>query len=289
MINLLLDDSTIYNGTRKDVFTEKLSLLFERFKAAGDTELKFYKGNGGCENCQCTGRGYSFVGNCSGKYTDFVFEEHGSTYTDIICCNNLLSDKERYLPGGKLIISFCDDELDGFVPSLKYLINCQKCDAAVEEIMAYDGSVVPKELYLFWFDKYKKIYKKVRRKYTNHSAFKKFELLFWDLKDIIKTCRLLSDAENAVWEYHQAADDFDADEWLEDHYRAGRHSPVFLFNVKAAQRTIRLPRTPVLSIVNSFGGYLKFMEIYNLHSPEIEDDYDFYDEPKDGRKTLQWF
>lgn len=270
MINLILDDSYIYNGAPKDIFTEKLRLLFERFKAAGDTELIFYKGECGYENCQCNGSGYSFVGNISGKFTDFVFNEYGGSCTDIVCCSDLHSNKKGYLPGGKLTITFCVDELEGFKPSLKYLLISQKCDVAVEEIMEYAGRVVPKGFYFSWFEKYKKFYKKVRRKYTHHAALKKFELLFWDIKDIIKTSRLLPDAENAVWEYYQVAENFNADEWLEDQDKIGGHSPVFLFNVTANQRTIKLPRTPELSIVNCFASYLDFMEIYNLQSPELE-------------------
>ncbi|MBS1745433.1 MAG: hypothetical protein JST21_04615 [Bacteroidetes bacterium] len=74
MLEILLDENKLYGDINKELFLEKLNMVFSKFKEAADTFLFSHKGvcfSENCPNISC--RGYSFVGNNSQKHIDFVF------------------------------------------------------------------------------------------------------------------------------------------------------------------------------------------------------------------------
>lgn len=68
-----LRDDYSYQEASRDVFLEKVSLLFKKYRQAGDTELLMFAGTCRGEGCEsCGNGGYRFIGNVSRNYTDLV-------------------------------------------------------------------------------------------------------------------------------------------------------------------------------------------------------------------------
>src|SRR5690606_8490971 len=94
MLEDLLDKERTYQDTTKNIFIQKLSDTFDKFKKANDTSLMVREGKCSskiCPNRGCTG--YTFIGDVSRLHMDLIFEEGENTYNDIYHCNDFSSSE----------------------------------------------------------------------------------------------------------------------------------------------------------------------------------------------------
>ena len=87
-LELILEDNVSYQDTTKTIFLKKLEDVFKEFKKE-DKKLIAYQGK--CNSSECSNKikiGFSFVGNKSGRYINFIIEENeDGSLKDIYSCS----------------------------------------------------------------------------------------------------------------------------------------------------------------------------------------------------------
>ncbi len=155
MLALILDESKTYQEATKEVFLEKLNVVFEKFKKENDTSLTPYPGVCKSTECSNTGcKGYSFVGNTSGTYIDLIFDDKAGEVHDIFYCHTMESEYQKLDDSNKINIYIGPEEEAAFVPSTEYLYQVQQSDKALKEILSYQDSYFSKEAILYLVHKY---------------------------------------------------------------------------------------------------------------------------------------
>lgn len=86
MVNDLLDDHRTYQDLEKSVFVRKFGLAIEQFRKAGDTFLDKYNGFCNSEECNFKCKGFTFIGNRSGRYMDLIIDIQSGEVQDIYEC-----------------------------------------------------------------------------------------------------------------------------------------------------------------------------------------------------------
>jgi len=90
MVNDILDEKYTYQDVKKNIFIQRLSVAFDEFIAAGDTQLEV--NNGFCSlfvcNNQCSG--YRFSSKTSGLYFDLIIDIEDGQVKDIYECSSFL-------------------------------------------------------------------------------------------------------------------------------------------------------------------------------------------------------
>jgi len=95
MLQLLLDDSKTYQNAPKNIFLNTLDKAFNKFRETKDTSLIAMRGKCCSKECPNTGcKGFSFVGNVSGKHLDLIFEDTETDYADIYQCHGFETKSE---------------------------------------------------------------------------------------------------------------------------------------------------------------------------------------------------
>jgi len=93
-LKLILEDNVSYQDTTKTIFLEKLNEVFKEFKKE-DNKLIAYQGK--CNSNECSNKnknGFSFVGNKSGRYINFIIEENeNGTVKDLYTCSVFCTDE----------------------------------------------------------------------------------------------------------------------------------------------------------------------------------------------------
>lgn len=158
-LKILLDDDKTYVDTTKEIFLNKLELLFEDFKLSGDTALKIE--NGTCGSSQCSNCGekvYRFVGNQSKNYFDFIFEMNGKTIVEISYCflfkTNIKSDNL----GEPVYIEIDRDDRIDFNKSPEYLELYNATQVAYCEIISNPPILLNIESMDLFIQKYSNLY-----------------------------------------------------------------------------------------------------------------------------------
>ena len=129
MLELLLDDSKTYQDATKEMFLKKLELLFNDLKNNNDSFLTAYKGKCVSEKCMNSGcKGYSFVGNNSGKHLDLIFEEYKSEFFDIYHCSSLETSNKFNSKDSLLTLEIFDDEMANLFQQLTFLLNIKNAN-----------------------------------------------------------------------------------------------------------------------------------------------------------------
>lgn len=117
MIHDLLNEDYSYQDYNKWHFTRKLGDLFFEFKSYGDQFLIIDQGR--CHGCSFGKIGFSFVGNKSGHFIDFVFETNSEgVITDMYECGELCHRDLNHRKRNRLFLDHYDvfdvdpDEMD---------------------------------------------------------------------------------------------------------------------------------------------------------------------------------
>ncbi len=174
MLGMVIDDSSIYYGVKKDVFLRKVNGVFEEFKKFGDSELEIHKGECGLKSCNFGSKGYCFMGNHSRKYINLIFFGSETDVTDIYHCSEFITDAPGVKSMGGLSLIFGTDEKADYVPSKWYLSTLEICNRALEEVSIIDSANSTKEDYLPWLNKYEKMYDELSMPFDYYQGFQEF-------------------------------------------------------------------------------------------------------------------
>lgn len=170
MLELILDDQNTYNDMHKDVFLQKLSDIFEKFREAGDTRLNIYSGE--CANCFKSCKGYSFCGNNSGNYLDLLVKQDNGDVSDIHFCSELVNYRE--IEKNKRYILLCEpDEAAGFKPEEEYLLLLHQCRMALLELEDYRELTMRIDSISEWTGRHRDLYEECMGyfMYSGHRTF----------------------------------------------------------------------------------------------------------------------
>ncbi len=96
MLYLLLDNSKTYQDFKKKDFLNKLDLAFDNLLQEGNTYLNAYKGICNSETCNFKCKGYSFVGNVTNDYMDFIFDIRDNHVFDIYECSKYICESPPF-------------------------------------------------------------------------------------------------------------------------------------------------------------------------------------------------
>ncbi len=108
MVSTLIDDKYTYQDYVKSKFIRKLGDLFFEFSQLGDSYLHVEKGE--CYGCTCGVSGYTFIGNKSHAYIDFVFKADAEgNVSDIYDCGEFFNKRAKIKKDSRL---FLDKQVD---------------------------------------------------------------------------------------------------------------------------------------------------------------------------------
>ncbi|MEI6816966.1 MAG: hypothetical protein WCL14_10180 [Bacteroidota bacterium] len=186
-LEMVLDDSCIYSGARKDVFLKKVGDVFERFRKGGDSELEIHKGKCGLKSCNMGSKGYCFMGNHSKQYINLIFFGGETDVTDIFQCSEFIIDVPEVVSMGGLSLIFGIDEKIGFVPSKWYLNTIDVCNRALEELLLIDSANQNKEAYIPWLKQYEKIYDELSMPFDYFQGFQEFIRRYCEIVNYTKS------------------------------------------------------------------------------------------------------
>jgi hypothetical protein len=151
----LLNDNYSYMDVPKDVFLKRLQ---EEIKKYQDKGLRAYDkvSCGTCGNCYKGCDAYSFSKE-GFPFLNLYFELDKGEVKDIHLCHKL-EGLEQNVNENDIYMKFHEEEKVGFKPSLKYLLDKQRADKAVEDFKRIaSNKIIPVEDLAYWRDKYKDI------------------------------------------------------------------------------------------------------------------------------------
>jgi hypothetical protein len=232
MLDILLEDNKTYQDATKKVFIEKINEAFSKLKKFGDTFLIPYQGFCNYQACNNRGcRGYSFVGNKSNKHIDLIFEELDNDVNDIYHCNGFKNNDISVETENLISIDIKNDEKADFKPSFDFLIKSQKCKLAYEELTQYQATIIDKDVYLVWLEKFYQLYKSFNPLQIPYVEFNKFYWLYYrinELKDFLETSDY---AKEAVKEFQtiEKSNEPQLLKWLIKYEKTADNLTLFLY------------------------------------------------------------
>lgn len=188
-LELILDDEASYQDTTKEIFLNKLNLIFEEHKNDGDTELLYYSGTCSadyklCDNCGKSG--FRFVGNYSNNYLDLIFEIEEDNIKDIYDCSKFKANVELDDLKYSASIYINEDDKVTFNKTPEYWAKVNAANAAYLEIISSPTKILDFEEVCYWVDKHYFTNNKI----GNYSIFEpemkwyNFSRLYDDLNEI---------------------------------------------------------------------------------------------------------
>lgn len=185
MLAVFLDNNKTYQNATKEVFLEKLNAAFSELKENGDTFLLPHKGFCNFDKCPNKGcKGYSFVGNMSNKHIDLIFDELEDNIKDIYHCNDFKTNDKTVKIKSLIGIDIMNDERADFKPSIDFLNKSQKCKLAYDELIQYQNTVIGKEVYLVWLEKFYLLKESLNLQAFNYAGFDKFYWLYSRIEEL---------------------------------------------------------------------------------------------------------
>jgi hypothetical protein len=202
MLDMLLDDEKVYQGTTKKIFIEKIEDIFQWFKREGNTFLHSY--NGKCSKPDCINKGCSgvfFIGNLKKFHIDLIFKEIDNEIIDVFQCDNFKTNKRIWEFDEQEDIIIFDDEKVSFKSTLDFLIENQKYKHAVEEIEQLSDSIISSAIYSNWLTKYKDLRLSFdESKHNRFYNFNKFNNLYYVFEELLKCLENIDFAKKALIE-----------------------------------------------------------------------------------------
>lgn len=159
LLNDLLPD-TIYQDTTKAKFLEKIEKAFIALKKEGDTSLEIFEGISHSEKDSWNRTGFSFVGNNSRKYIDFIFE--GTAFdevTNIYNCNDLEIFDKTVKRNAQITIEISHQERANYKRYKKYPTYDDRYKLAINDLLLYKETIIGVEIYAQWLEKHQQLYK----------------------------------------------------------------------------------------------------------------------------------
>lgn len=185
MLDVLLEESKTYQDASKDIFLEKLYDAFSNFRGYGDTNLLAYEGTCNSEDCPNSGcKGFSFLGNLSNNYIDFIFEEVGDDIKDIYQCFGFKAADKSVEPNEPVFVDIREDDKADFIPDVDYLILNQKCKEAQDELLQYENQIADRDIYSSWLLKHAELFSSFEESPLDFSEMEKFFTLYLRVSDL---------------------------------------------------------------------------------------------------------
>ena len=177
-LQLILDDKWYYDYTSKSIYIQKLSDVFNEFKKEDDY-LIYQKGN--CNSSECNNfnkSGFSFIGNKSGRYINFIIDlkENGAIKNIHNCICFIMNEYVVTDKIKQLKISIYFDEYLNFKPSDSYIAMKNESIIALNELKYFQNSEITKKELINWYEKYKKLSNAMSGNDLNY----KYQKLFWN-------------------------------------------------------------------------------------------------------------
>ncbi len=232
MLEILLDESKTYQDARKEIFLEKVNDAFSKLKENDDTFLLSYKGVCNSEACPNKGcRGYSFVGNNSKNHIDLIFDELDDDINDIYHCNGFETNDKSIETENLIYIEIKHDEKADFKPSIDFLIKSQNCKLGYEELAQHQNTVIDKEVYLVWLEKFYHLYKSFDLPPIFFAEFDRFYWLYYRINELRGFLQSSDFAKEAIKEF-QAIDKSNEPQllkWLIKYEKTGDNLRLFIY------------------------------------------------------------
>jgi hypothetical protein len=176
-LTLILDDKWYYDRTSKSIYIQKLSDVFDEFKKEDDF-LICQKGN--CNAGECNNfnkRGFSFIGNKSVRYINFIIDLKESGEIKNIHNCICFSSNEKVVDEAKkqLKISIYVDEYINFKPTDIYTAMKNESISALNELKQFQNSEITKNELINWYEKYANLSNSIKGSDLNY----KYQQLFW--------------------------------------------------------------------------------------------------------------
>ena len=232
MLDVLLDDSLTYQNATKEIFLEKINEAFLELKSHGDTFLSANKGTCNSRLCNNKGcKGYSFVGNNSKRHIDLIFEEFNEEVKDIYHCNGFHIDNKNVETENLIHIDILHDEKADFKPSIEFLIKSQKCNLACEELNQYRDTIIDKNVYLEWLEKFYPLFTSLNMLHVDYTEYSKFYWLYYrinELKEFLE-CDTLSKEAIRKFLTIDLKTDFQLLKWLIKYEKTSNELTLFLY------------------------------------------------------------
>lgn len=226
MLEVLLDNTRTYQEATKEVFLKKIGEVFQKMKSSGDTELKAYAGV--CDGEMCgheAGKGYSFMGNKSGKHLNLIFEETETDFTNIYHCWFLkTSENPEGDSADSIRISFSLDERADFEPGIDFSIKNQNAQKAIEDLMQYKGQIIDQSIIKNWLEKFRQLRDTFDFHAINYSKPGEFYTLFIYFKRLSEYVSNDAFAKIAANEFPASGSLNEPEllKWLVNHEQLGR-------------------------------------------------------------------
>lgn len=277
MLEILLDDSKTYQDAHKNIFLEKLEIAFTEFRNSHDSFLKSSKGkccNKECPNMGC--KGFSFVGNVSGRHIDLIFEDTDTDYADIYQCHGFDSVSKNENKSVPVMLDIKDDEKADFIPDVDFLILAQKCRNAYEELTdASKGKIIGPELYVNWLKKHRELFYAVELSPILYSDYEKIYGLFVSVFNIAEYIDFDEEAGSACKDYliSHPDDENQILQWLRRYEKLGDHLKLFPFPDSPYAKDIDKGYFMIEGIRIDridFENIIQFKKIYNHEATKIE-------------------
>ena len=155
MLHLLLKDEYSYQDTTKEIFLQKIAVIFTKLQRLGDTHLFCHKGR--CKSDECTNcglGGYRFVSNHSQTYIDLLFAVDGEDVKDIFDCSDFKTEQPCSEIQNSLSIWINRDEKESFVKDTVYWSKVNDAEKAYQELYKPGRLPVSIEEAGYWLDKH---------------------------------------------------------------------------------------------------------------------------------------
>jgi hypothetical protein len=126
-----------------------------------------------------------------------IFEELDNDVNDIYHCNGFKNNDISVETENLISIDIKNDEKADFKPSFDFLIKSQKCKLAYEELTQYQATIIDKDVYLVWLEKFYQLYKSFNPLQIPYVEFNKFYWLYYrinELKDFLETSDYANEA-----------------------------------------------------------------------------------------------
>lgn len=209
LLEVLLDDNNTYQKASKEMFLEKMNVVFEQFKQSGDTSLLPYTGICNSKSCRNKGcSGFSFIGNYSNSYVDLVFDEDKNDYEDIYNCSSFKTKKRSKPKKDRLNFDIGLDEQVRYSPSPSKAKAFQDCKTACNEFLESQNQILTKEFLLYWLERNRKLLEYLEDESNEffifvYSSIDNFRSLFYNIERRIKYIEFHLLASKAMEEYQK--------------------------------------------------------------------------------------
>ncbi|MCE2790375.1 MAG: hypothetical protein LW630_10740 [Saprospiraceae bacterium] len=217
MLELLLSDEKTYFDINKEMFLEKLHLVFQSFRKQGDTMLIKYAGicdSKRCSNHGCTG--YAFVGNQTEACMHWVVKETPDDIEDMFHCGGFKRFDENTVEGEYMYLDITEDEKVTYIPSEATLMMSHYCRVAVDEYLQYGDEIIFPDTYVSWLQKHKALFFTFKLPPFEYRDQNNFHNLYCKLRDDYKSFSSKSKIGEALDAFHalDLKDDISLMRWL---------------------------------------------------------------------------